>query len=160
MIRFFAILMLSFLLNPVIAFASHDRQLDELLASKTEIDGVVFEVISRRSDYLNWAIIEIEKMSEQLRKRFPDIQLAVVSHSREQFALATGKREEFQGLHKKVQSLVVDKDIPVHVCGINAERKGLDAGDFPAYVDVSESGPIQIGIYKEMGYKVILITRH
>ena len=63
-------------------------------------------------------------------------------------------------MYSKVKSLVELQNIPIHVCGVNAERRGLRSKDFTEYVDVSESGPIQVGLYREMGYVVIMITGH
>ena len=140
------------------AYATHDQQMERLLARAIEPEGVVFEIISRKADFLDWAIPEVERLSLKLRKKYPNIPVAVVSHSREQFALTTANSTRHGQLHKKVQSLVADQHIPVHVCGVNAQRKGVSATAFPDYVDVADSGPAQIGSYKQMGYEVILIT--
>ena len=142
------------------AFASHNQQTDKLLAGATEPEGVVFEIISRRADYLDWAIPEVERLSRLLRKKYPQMPVAVVSHSREQFALTMANKAVHKQTHAKVRSLVTEQDIPVHVCGVNAERKGVSAKAFPDYVDVADSGPDQIGLYKQMGYEVIVITGH
>ena len=159
-IRFFLLLFFVLLSWASSAYASHNRQVDKVLAGAVEPEGVVFEIISRRADYLDWAIPEVGRLSTLLRKKFPRLPVVVVSHSREQFALTTANKGKHQQTHAKVQSLVTDKDISVHVCGINAERKGVSATAFPDYVDVADSGPDQIGLYKQMGYEVILITGH
>ncbi len=49
--------------------------------------GVVFEIVEHDENALQWAIPAIDRYVRQLRKRFPDIGLAVVSHGREEFAL-------------------------------------------------------------------------
>ena len=126
----FSIFLLCFamLANPV--WASHDTQLDRIMQAE-QPPGIVFDVMSRKADYLDWAIKEINRLSQKIRSRYPKLPIAVVSHSREQFALANDQKSGYQEMHRQVKSLVEEQDIPVHVCGVSVERRGLDAKDFP-----------------------------
>ena len=49
--------------------------------------GIVFEVVSMEEDTLEWAVPVVNDYSGRLRKRFPGIKLALVTHRMEQFAL-------------------------------------------------------------------------
>lgn len=159
-IRFFLLLFFVLMSCMSNAFASHIQQVDKLLAGVTEPEGVVFEIMSRRADYLDWAIPEVERLSKLMRQKYPQLPVAVVSHSREQFALSTANKATHKQTHVKIQSLVSEQDIPVHVCGVNAARKGMSPKAFPDYIDVADSGPDQIGLYRQMGYELIVITGH
>ena len=92
-----------------------------------------------------------------LRQRFPDIDIAVVSHGGEQFGLVSSEIKQNKNIHNLVESLVKKDDIPVHVCGGHASWYDVKAEDFPDYIDVAPSGPTAINNYVEMGYKLIIL---
>lgn len=140
------------------AQASSQEQVDELLTQKDAPFGVVFEIVEGRADALEWAIPEVNKYVKQLRQRFPDIGLAVVSHGNEQFGLMTSRQDKHQEVHQTVQTLVAS-DVPVHVCGTHASWKGKSAKDFPDYVDVAPAGPTEIRNYEAMGYVLIEVEK-
>ncbi|MEW8046159.1 MAG: hypothetical protein AB2805_06695, partial [Candidatus Thiodiazotropha sp.] len=79
---FFLILLLS-----LSSLSMADAQVDRLLEADEAPVGVVFEVIEDDDDALGWALPKIARLSAQLRKRFPELPIAVVSHGREQFGL-------------------------------------------------------------------------
>jgi hypothetical protein len=60
--------------------------IDSLLAADEAPDGVVFEILESDTDDLAWAIEKTRQQSQALRRRFPDIAIAVVSHGTEMFA--------------------------------------------------------------------------
>ena len=66
---------------------------------------------------------------------------------------AYGARE----VHEQVQSLVQDQNVALHACGTYAGWHGLAREDFPAYVDVTASGPATINDYVALGYVKIII---
>jgi len=131
--------------------------IEHLLNATEPPQGVVFEVVESDSDALDWAIPQIRRHVSQLRKRFPGIEIAVVTHGSEQFALTAANRSENTAIHQGVQSLLQDGDVPVHVCGTHAGWFGVDPEDFPDYVDVAPAGPAQIHQYEELGYELVLI---
>lgn len=137
--------------------ADTTEDVTRLLGQKTPPFGVVFEIAEEDDDALNWAIPEVKKQIIRLRKKYPTINLAVVSHGYEQFALATDERTEFEDLHGNVESLGKD-NVDVHVCGTHASWYGKSDEDFPAYVDVSPAGPAQINDYASLGYVVVRVT--
>lgn len=138
--------------------ASTQQEIEQLLTQKEAPFGVVFEIVEGNDDALKWAIPAVNKYVEQLRKRFPDIGLAVVSHGSEQFGLMTSKQTKHAKVHQTVQSLVAN-DVPVHVCGTHASWQGKNAKDFPSYVDVAPAGPTEIRNYEAMGYLLIEVEK-
>lgn len=138
--------------------ADNQAAIEQLLAQKDAPFGVVFEIVEGDADALQWAIPAVNRYVRQLRERFPDIGLAVVSHGREEFALMKSQQEDNAGVHKTVQSLVAD-DVPVHVCGTHASWRGKGTDDFPDYVDVTPAGPTEIRNYEAMGYVLIELQK-
>jgi intracellular sulfur oxidation DsrE/DsrF family protein len=138
--------------------ASNQPEIDRLLAQKDAPFGVVFEISEGNGDALKWAIPAVNKYVKQLREKFPDIGLAVVSHGVEEFGLMKNKQEKNAEVHKTVQSLVAS-DVPVHVCGTHASWKGVSENDFPDYIDVAPAGPTEIRNYEAMGYVRIEVER-
>jgi intracellular sulfur oxidation DsrE/DsrF family protein len=140
------------------ALATSQDDINNILAEKQAPFGVVFEVVEGDDDALEWAMPAINDFVTQLRKRFPDIGLAVVTHGSEQFGLMTSEQKEMPTVHKTVQSLVAST-VPVHVCGTHASWYGKEAKDFPDYVDVSPAGPTEISNYEDMGYTLVRVEQ-
>ncbi len=134
-------------------------EVNRLLRSDTTPDGVVFEILESDVDDLGWAIPQTLRHIKALRARFPDLDIAVVTHGPEMFALKSSDRDAFPEAHEIVQSLTQDQGVDVHVCGTHASWYGDADEDFPDYVDVAPSGPAQISQYLELGYKLIVVER-
>lgn len=131
---------------------------DDLLARKPAPTGVVFEVVSRDEEALRWALPQIRRDTVRLRARFPDIDIAIVTHGNEQFALTRDKAEENAALHTDVRALA-QADVPLHVCETNAARRQVAPEDFPPHVQVTAAGPVQVKNYTELGYERVLLRR-
>lgn len=143
---------------PPAAAANSQQHMQRLLGQKEAPFGVVFEIVENDGDALQWAIPLVNGYVRQLRERFPDIGLAVVSHGSEQFGLMKSRQQENARVHETVQSLVAS-EVPVHVCGTHASWYGKQADDFPDYVDVAPAGPTEIRNYEDMGYELIVLER-
>ena len=117
----------------------------------------MFEIVEGDEDALATLLPRLNEVIERLRARFPDIDLAIVSHGGEQFALQHKYRQQYIAIHSGVQSLV-DDSVPVHVCGAHAGWYGITPEDFPDYVDVSPSGPAQIRQYEALGFSKIIFS--
>ncbi|MDH5485440.1 MAG: DsrE family protein [Gammaproteobacteria bacterium] len=128
---------------------------DELLAENARPEGVVFEVVSKDPALLQVLLPRLQDDINRLRRHYPGLPLAVVSHGREQFALLSKDDGKKEGLHELVRQMVKQQGVEVHVCGTYAERYGYLPEDFPEYVDVSAEGPAQINDYRELGYRVV-----
>jgi len=147
------VLLLSLLASASLALA--DPDVDRLLKAEETPVGVVFEIVEGEEDALHWALPEVARLSAQLRKRFPELPIAVVTHGREQFGLLANEAEgPLAPIHDKAQQLQ-GEGIDLHVCGVHAGWDGYAPEDFPAYVDVSASGPAQIRDYRNLGFVLI-----
>jgi intracellular sulfur oxidation DsrE/DsrF family protein len=127
-----------------------------LLARDEAPAGVVFEIVSGDADYLETSLPLAHDAARRLRERFPGLDVVIVTHGREQFALLSREAEASPRVHAKVRSLVAD-DVKVHVCGTYAGWRGHAPEDFPDYVDVAVAGPAQINDYRALGYELVLL---
>ena len=137
--------------------AGDKQQIRTVLNMSTPPEGIVFEILADE-DGLEWAIPRIQQYAHQLREKFPQLAIAVVSHGREQFALQTQYQNENRQIHSQVKSLLGNQ-VQLHVCGTYAEWKGVSPEDFPDYVDVAAEGPAQIKSYMELGYMLIELDK-
>jgi intracellular sulfur oxidation DsrE/DsrF family protein len=156
--RRFSLLVPLLLLLTGFSYADTQDRINAILAEDSAPFGVVFEIVEGDRDALQWAIPAVNQYVAQLRERFPDIGLAVVTHGTEQFGLMTEKQESNTAVHKTVQSLVAS-DVPVHVCGTHASWFDKGEDDFPDYVDVAPAGPTEIRNYEAMGYVLVIVNK-
>ncbi len=136
--------------------ALSNDDIDALLAQSQAPHGVVFEIVESDENALEEILPKLRSAIEKLRARFPRAEFAVVSHGREEFALQTKYQQENTAIHQQVRSLVAD-DVPVHVCETHAGWYGVNARDFPEYVNVSPTGPGQVDLYQELGYELVVV---
>lgn len=147
------------LLWSALSTAEAQDNLNALLARTTPPEGVVIEIVTGQGSALNWAIPEANRQIQRLRAKFPTLDVIIVTHGSEQFALTQDNREQFRELHARVQQLQREQGVPVHVCGTHASWRDLAPEDFPSYVNVSDSGPSAINKYRELGYALLVISR-
>ena len=150
------VLILLLALPLVVLAKSSQWQVDEILKLEEEPAGVVFEIVTGQNQGLEWALPLVNKHIKTLRARFPDLDIAVVTHGREQFALQKDKKGENKKVHSLTQQLVKE-GVPVHVCETYAERKGVTAEDFPDFITVAATGPATINDYVAVGYIKVVI---
>ena len=144
------------LLIPTPSFAKDPKSVDEILKLEPAPSGVVIEIVTWDGDNLQWALPRAKGYIQQLRKAFPKLPVAIVTHGAEQFALTKDEKENNKEVHQLVKSFGND-DVPVHVCETFAGWRGLSASDFPDYVNVAAAGPAQVNDYIAIGYELILI---
>ncbi len=153
-------LMVSFLSVSPFAISSVESEINIILAHPGDPPvGVVFEVIDGEEDALSWALADIRKYAKILKKAFTNINIAVVSHGSEQFALMKKNDKKYASIHKQVKQLVNKDEIPVHVCGTHASWYREDEESFPDYVDVAPVGPAQINDYVNLGYTLVVMEK-
>lgn len=157
--RCFQGLAIASLLGLSLTVFARDYTLNEVLALSSEPDGVVIEIVTGDAEGLSWALPRAKDYIKQLRARFPELPVAVVTHGREQFALSLKNQSTSEMTHNNVRSLIEDSKVPVHVCATYAGWRGLTEEDFPEYLNVSASGPAQINDYKAVGYLLIVMSR-
>ena len=139
------------------AFADTAQDVDAIIARKDAPLGVVFEIVQNRETALDFAIPQVKDYAQRLRARFPQLKIALVTHGREQFALLKDNAGKYSGIQSGVRALVKDQDVAVHVCGTHASWYEKHPEDFPDYIDVAPSGPVQIKNYRELGYVLIVL---
>ena len=137
--------------------ASFDGDIKALLEQGSKPEGVVFEIVTGDQQALQSLMPRIGAAVKQLRHTWPRLDIVIVAHGDEQFALTRNNLKKYMQVHKQVQSLVKDADVNLHVCGAYADMHGVAPEAFPDYVNVSASGPAQINDYRTLGYEVILV---
>ena len=130
------------------------ESLQEILALPDAPTGVVIDIIESDASDLQRLIPQIQDATRQLRQRFKDLPVAVVSHGREQFALTSKNITKHAGLEDGVKNLV-NSDVDVHVCGTHASWYDVTPEDFPDYIDVAAVGPAQVNDYINLGYVLL-----
>lgn len=146
------------MLATVIASASESTPIDYILTLSKPPPGVVFEVVTGKQDALGGLLPTVSTYTERLREKYPGLDIAVVTHGMEQFALLTEHQEKHSSIHDAVQLLTGDADIPVHVCGNHASFRDKAPEDFPKYVDVAVSAPAKVNEYRKLGYRVVVLV--
>lgn len=131
---------------------------DRLLQTGQNPDGVVFELISWDDKTWQWAAPMITSLRTQLRSKYPDIDVAVVSHGGEQFQLTRERQQEQPGAIAQLAELTED-GVNLHVCGTHSSWKDVPDSAYLDMVDVSPSGPAQINDYIKLGYEHILLQK-
>lgn len=153
-------LFLSSLTIPQISLAADvdaNQQIEDILSAKEAPAGIVFEIVTGESNSLEWALPEVQNHIKELRSRFPKLEIAIVTHGSEQFALKEIDEKKYKKVHSLTQQLVQKDHIPLHVCGTYAGWKNITEEEFPDYVDVAASGPATINDYISLGYTLIKI---
>ena len=139
------------------AFADTAQDVDAIIARKEAPLGVVFEIAQNAEAGLELAVPQLKQYSARLRTRFPELKIALVTHGREEFALLKDNSEKYRSIQSGVRELAKDQDIAVHVCGTHASWYDKYPEDFPDYIDVAPSGPVQIRNYRELGYVLVVL---
>jgi intracellular sulfur oxidation DsrE/DsrF family protein len=140
--------------------ASTDNDRVQTILSQAQAPaGVVFEIASADKDTLQWALPRIQRYTTTLREKFPAIEIAIVTHGREQFALQEANADKYRKVHESVKALSTKQDVPVHICQTFAAWNGVEPEEFPDYVTVSATGPQQVNDYIDLGYTLIKIKR-
>ena len=139
--------------------AAAQPTLDDLLARSAAPPGVVFEIVDRDPAALVVALPWVKQAGERLKARFADLPMAVVTHGQEMFALQAGSRASNLAIHQLAEGLSRDDGIPVHVCATYAGWRGLAPEDFPAWIDVAPTGPVQIRNYEALDYVRLVVPR-
>lgn len=132
--------------------------IDPVLQAEQAPAGVVFEIATGKTDSLDWALPLVKTYIGQIRQRFPELPIAIVTHGREMFALQKDKASSAAPVQQLTRQLVKD-GVNLHVCGTYAARKGLSEEDFPEYVNVAAEGPAQINDYIAVGYLRIKVKK-
>ena len=132
-----------------------NKKIEQILSLKEAPTGIVFEIVTGNANSLKWALPKAKHYIKKLRARFPALDISIVTHGDEQFALKTTNNNKFKKIHSLTQQLVKEDNIPLHVCGTYASWKNVEEEEFPDYVDVTAAGPATINDYISLGYILI-----
>jgi intracellular sulfur oxidation DsrE/DsrF family protein len=132
-----------------------NKQIEDILSLKEAPAGIVFEIVTGATNSLEWALPEIQGYIKELRTHFPKLDIAIVTHGDEQFALKATNDKKYKKIHSLTQQLVQKDHVPLHVCGTYASWKNVTEEEFPDYVDVTAAGPATINDYVALGYILI-----
>jgi len=152
---FFILIFSSLFFTQISLAADPNEQVEEILSLKEAPAGIVFEIVTGESNSLEWALPETQNYIKELRARFPDLDIAIVTHGDEQFALKATNKKKYKKVHSLTQQLVQKDQVPLHVCGTFASWKNISEEEFPEYVDVAAAGPATINDYIALGYILI-----
>lgn len=151
-----ALAMMTIGLMSVSSMANQDLQ--RVTSLEAAPAGVVFEIVDWDNGYLGIAIPWVKQQIVALRTQFPGLNIAVVSHGSEQFALLKDADAAYPEIHSQVQSLITDHDVKLELCLGHASKRGFNASDFSEYVDIEAAGPAQISAYEARGYEKVIVT--
>jgi intracellular sulfur oxidation DsrE/DsrF family protein len=145
----------SFFFSQATLASSPGEQVEHILTLKEAPIGIVFEVVTGASSSLKWALPQIQKYIKELHARFPELDIAIVTHGEEMFALQKSNKEKYKKVHSLTQQLIKNENIQLHVCGAYAGMRNITDEAFPDYVDVTAAGPATINDYVSLGYTLI-----
>jgi len=155
-LKFFQFSLFCFLSFAVVA--SDKQEVDEILALEKAPAGVLFELIgSEDGKYLPEGLKKVEAYKIQLKRRFPGIKFAVVTHGAEQFELTKDNAIKQSKTHDIVKRISAD-NVPVHVCSTHASWRDKTEIDFPDYVLASSGAGSQMREYQDQGYTLVTIN--
>jgi len=132
-----------------------NKQVEQLILLKQAPAGVVFEIVTASANSLKWALPKTQQLIKKLHSRFPKLDIAIVTHGNEQFALQTSNNKKYKKVHSLTQQLLEKDNVALHVCGTYASWKNVSEEEFPDYVDVTAEGPATINDYISLGYILI-----
>jgi len=144
------------LVRPAFAESYSNAEVNALLAADEAPAGVVFETLSWDEQAWQKAAPLIADLRRQLRAKFPDIDVVIVSHGADQFQLTREREQEQPEAMAQLASLA-NEGVNIHVCGVHGQWNSVPEDAYLDFVDVSASGPAQINDYVNMGYKKILL---
>lgn len=136
----------------------HYPSVEKILASDNEPDGIVFELLSWDENTWTWAAPLLKDYRNRLLQKFPDLDIAVVSHGAEQFQLTKADAPDQPAAIATLSSLS-DDGVNIHVCGVHSSWQGVSEDSYIDIVDVSPSGPAQINDYVNLGYIRIVLRK-
>lgn len=135
--------------------ANPGEQVKQLLSLKEAPAGIVFEIVTGTTNSLKWALPQTRDYIKEIHARFPNVDIAIVTHGDEQFALKTTNKKKYKKVHSLTQQLVQKNNIQLHVCGTYAAMQNVSEEEFPDYIDVTAAGPATINDYVALGYILV-----
>ena len=129
-------------------------EIDEIRTSEKP-EGILFLVMEQDEDAFQWVLPRVTHYTRQLREKWKDLAVVVLSHGEEMFALTSEYRALYGKLHQDVLTLVSEYDVLFQVCGSYAHYSDVAPSEFPDYVDVVPFAPAEIENYRQLEFKII-----
>lgn len=127
----------------------------DMLLSQVEMPaGVVFHTMEQGERALQTLLPRIIFYTRKIRSKYPALDIAVVSHGDEIFAL---KKDDtyYSSLQQALKEFISKYQINYHLCGAFLRMNNLEESDFAEYFDIVPFGPSQIRDYRDVGYQAI-----
>ena len=118
-------------------------------------EGVLFLVMEQDEEAFNWVLPRVIHYTQQLRDKWKDLTIVVLSHGEEMFALRAEYRPLYEKMHQDVLTLVSKHQVLFQVCGSYANFSNVAPSEFPDYIDVVPFAPAEIENYRLMEFKII-----
>ena len=129
-------------------------EIDSIRTSE-QPEGVVFLVMEYDEEALQWVVPRVAHYTRQLREKWKDLAIVVLSHGEEMFALKTEYRVLYKKLHQDILKLISEYDVLFQVCGSYAHFADVAPSEFPHYVDVVPFAPAEIENYRHLEFKIV-----
>ena len=150
-------IILSFFMISTFGLFSKASQIEDILTLNEEPPGVVFELIESTGYAWTWAAPKIRSYVSQLREKFPNIDLAIVSHGREQFSLTKKSTSSITEEVSILQNINKKDSVDISVCGSHSLWFNVSRENYLPFINVAESGPALINDYKNLGFIIVLL---
>ncbi len=149
------------LINSVTGYAKECQHatVNKIISLNSEPEGVVFELSEYDNNAWDWASEMINSLSKQLKDKYPNIDIAIVSHGNEQFQLTQTNQGQNQHTISLLTNLVNNSNVDLHVCAVNSSWNNVPNDAYLDIVDVSESGPAKVNDYINLGYRLIKLQK-
>ncbi|MBC8494470.1 MAG: DsrE family protein [Candidatus Thioglobus sp.] len=135
-----------------------NSSINALIDANIEPEGVVFELVEYKTDAWDWAAPKIKQLTGQLRHKYPNLDIAIISHGNEQFQLTRKNLAKNQNTVSLLNNLS-KQGVGIHVCGVNSSWNGISEDAYIDIVDVAVSGPAKLNDYINLGYVPIMLNR-
>jgi intracellular sulfur oxidation DsrE/DsrF family protein len=129
-------------------------EIDRIISQETP-EGVVFLVMEHDEEALQWVLPRVFHYTRQLRAKWQDLPIAVLSHGDEMFVLVTEYQSLYKQIHASVKRLVSDYQVAFQVCAAYASMSDVSASEFPKYVDVVPFAPAEIENYRQLEFAMV-----
>lgn len=138
-------------------FSEASAQIQKIISDGEEPLGIVFEIETLDPFALQKITLYVVKQVKRIKQVYPDVDIAVISHGVEEYALTTKASSEYATTQRLLNEMVIQQEVSLHVCGAVAGLKGLEQEDFPNFISYSASGLAQLNDYKALDYTVVVI---
>jgi len=129
-------------------------EIDSIISQEAPV-GVVFLVMEHDEEALRWVLPRVFRYTRQLRAKWRDLPIVVLSHGDEMFALLTEYQSLYKQIHAGVKKLVSDYQVAFQVCAAYASMSDVSASEFPGYVDVVPFAPAEIENYRQLEFVMV-----